>query len=280
MTVSVIIPAFDEEDTIGRCILSLKEQTDKPQEIIVVDDGSVDHTLLQLAKLKEQLPYLVILKQAHLGPAKARNLAASQAQGDILVFVDADMEFDREFLEKLVGPIREGLSMGTWTKEEKMANWDNLWARMWNLNEGLMYPIRISANAPDTGTDFRAIVKSEFDRVGGFNDIGYTDVYTLSRKLGYQPQAAGGAVCYHYNPDSLAKVWSQARWIGKNEYISGNLVRRIWSLWRYGIVNSLLSASHKTLAFRQPAFFVFKVVYDLAIWCSVILSFVGESKAK
>ncbi|MBI4039599.1 glycosyltransferase family 2 protein [Candidatus Daviesbacteria bacterium] len=280
MTVSVIIPAFNEQDTIVRCLFSLKDQTFPPLEIIVVDDGSNDDTFSQMQKLKDSLVYLKILQQAHQGPAKARNLAASYAQGDILVFVDADMEFDRHFLEMLTSPIINGTSQGTWTKEEKVANWDNLWARMWNLNEGWPEKSRIAVNASDKGTDFRAIVKSEFDRVGGFDDIGYTDVYTLARKLGYQPQAAPGAICYHYNPDSLTEVWVQARWIGKNEFISGNFIRRIWSLWRYGIVNSLLVAFTKSIITIQPAFVPFKLTYDLGIWCSVVLSFWGEPKIK
>lgn len=276
--ISVIIPAYNEQSYITACLDTIFNQTLKPTEVIVIDDGSTDKTV----QMVQSFPQVTLLRQSHLGTAKARNLGAFQAKGDILVFVDADMTFDNNFLLQLVAPIVEsqGYVKGTWTKEELVGNWHKLWSRMWNLNQGLAAGRRIPADAPDKGTDFRAIVKDEFERVGGFDDIGYTDVYSLWRKLGYRPQNAPRAVCYHNNPQTLMEVWQQARWIGKNEFISGSLARRLWSLWRYGPVNSLLTAMKVAAWQKQPAFVVFKIIYDLAVWVSVIKSFLKESKAK
>src|SRR3990167_165993 len=104
--ISIIIPAYNEAKYIGTCLSSLQGQNLKTKEIIVVDDGSTDDTLKVVNSLK-------ILHQNHRGAGAARNLGAKHAIGDILVFVDADMEFSPQFLEHLTLPIRQGESRGT-----------------------------------------------------------------------------------------------------------------------------------------------------------------------
>ena len=112
LSVSVIIPAFNEAQTIGLCLNSLKLQTDLPAEIWVVDDGSIDGTTQIVKKFNQVYKRVRLLTQLHLGPAKARNLAAGQAKGQVLVFVDADMEFAPDFLLALTRPIFSGKARG------------------------------------------------------------------------------------------------------------------------------------------------------------------------
>src|SRR4030067_2885578 len=102
--ISTIIPAYNEEDMIKSCLETLKKQSYSPVEIIVVDDGSLDST----RKIIEDFSSIKLLTQNHKGPGPARNLGASVAKGEILVFVDADMTFDRNFIRDLVKPIIEG----------------------------------------------------------------------------------------------------------------------------------------------------------------------------
>ena len=125
--ISVIMPAFNEEKSIGECLKSLKNQSYKPIEIIVVDDGSHDNTLKIISNLKSQTSNLKLLRQNHLGPGPARNLGASNSKGEILVFVDADMTFDKKFIKDLVKPIVEGKTIGTFSKNEMVKNKDNIW---------------------------------------------------------------------------------------------------------------------------------------------------------
>ena len=158
MKVSVIIPAYNEEKVIQYCLESLKNQTFKDLEVIVIDDGSTDKT-------KELIERAKLLTQNHKGPGEARNFGAKQAKGEILVFVDADMTFDRDFIKELVEPIVKGESKGTFSKDEKVSNWDNIWAKCWNINEGWEDGKRHPQNYPDTQKVFRAILKSEFDKV-------------------------------------------------------------------------------------------------------------------
>lgn len=291
MKVSVIIPTFNEEKDIDECLESLNNQTFKNLEIIVVDDGSVDNTLEVLSTLKITHPSfggknekLKILKQKHRGPGEARNLGAKEAKGEILVFVDADMTFDKRFIEELVDPIIKGQSKGTFSKEEYLKNKDNNWSLCWNINRGL--PIdRMHPNSyPDVQHVFRAILKEEFEKADGFESIGYVDDYTLSEKLGYKATAALGAVIYHKNPSSLIEVFKQARWVGKSEYkrrkIKNENLMRVLSIIRYSLPFSIFNGFVKSFKYNLPQFLIFKVIYDFAVELSLINSFYGEQRYK
>ena len=282
--VSAIIPVYNEEKTIGDCLKSLFKQTYKSLEIILIDDGSTDQTPQLIKRYREKnpsIPKIVILNQNHKGPGTARNLGAKYARGEILVFVDADMTFDKNFIKDLITPITEEKTIGTFSKNEMNANKDNIWSVCWNINRVLPLDRLIPSNYPNEAPVFRAILKKEFGRVGGFETSGqYTDDWSLSRKLGLKSNLAQGAIYYHSNPSTLGEVWGQARWIGKNEFISGTLLRRIKSTVRYSLPLSMLIGLFKSLITFNLNFLIFKVVYDLAIFTSVLKSFTGESKAK
>lgn len=286
--VSVIIPTYNEEKVIADCLKSLGEQSYKPLEIIVVDDGSKDKTLkivssFHFPKGNETFPVLSskILRQNHKGPGPARNLGAKHAKGEILVFVDADMTFDRDFIKDLTKPVIDSKTIGTFSKNEMNANRDNIWSRCWNINRGWPTDRLIPPDYPDTAPVYRAILKKEFDKVGGFAQTGeYTDDWSLSRKLNKKSTLAKGAVYYHKNPSSLKEVFKQARWIGKNEFISGTFVRQIRSLILYSAPISLVIAVYKSVFNFNFYFLLFKLIYDLAIFTSVAKSFLGERKSK
>lgn len=222
--VSVIIPVYNEEVAIGSCLESMSGQTLKPKEIIVVDDGSMDETWEVISGIKDIKNIKVIkIRQNHKGAGAGRNAGARKATKEILVFVDADMRFSPTFLEELTAPIREGKSRGTFSKSEFIGNWDNLWARFWNYQKGIYEPRAIPADYPETAPVFRAILKSEFEKAGGFDESrGYTDDWSLSQRLGYRATATK-ARYYHDNPASLREIFWQARWAAKRKYKLGIL---------------------------------------------------------
>ena len=280
MKLSVIIPTYNEEKVVGECIGSLGKQTYPDFETIMVDDGSTDGTLDILKALRGKINTLKILKQKHKGPGAARNLGAKEARGDILVFVDADMTFDRNFLKNLVRPIVSGSAKGTFSKYEYVSNWDNIWARCWNINEGWEEKKRHPKNYPDTQKVFRAILKKEFDKVGGFDPQGgYMDDWTLSKKLGYEAVSAPGAIFYHENPESLGEIFRQARWIGKRPYKLG-IVGDFVSLIRSSFPFSIIIGIFKSILSGNFAFLIFKPVYDFGIFMGVIEKLFGGKLAK
>lgn len=92
--ISVIIPVFNGEKTIRQAIMSaVCHQSDVYREIIVVDDGSTDRTpeILQGLQTEWQTEVPIrIFWQENAGPGAARNVALKKAQGDFIVFLDAD----------------------------------------------------------------------------------------------------------------------------------------------------------------------------------------------
>jgi glycosyltransferase involved in cell wall biosynthesis len=257
---TAILAVYNSDSTIEACLKTLVLQSQKI-EIIIIDDGSTDRTVELINQFidSNSSHQIKLLKQSHQGPAIARNFGAKHAQSDILLFVDADMTFDQEYVAKLIKPIKTGEVIGTYTIDERVSNWDNVWARCWNLQEGWAAKKRFPANPPRYGTDFRAILKSEFERVGGFDNLGYTDTWSLFNKLGKKPLSTN-ATCYHRNPSTLSSVYTQARWSAKRPYKHGFL-GSIYALLRTTLPISLIVGLAKFG--REPSFLVFKIVYDL-----------------
>lgn len=85
--ISVVIPAFNAENTLAACISSILRQTLPPSEIIVVDDGSRDHTAAVAEKFS---PAVKLLKQPNLGSAVARQRGTEAARSNHIAYLDAD----------------------------------------------------------------------------------------------------------------------------------------------------------------------------------------------
>ncbi|KAA9013037.1 glycosyltransferase family 2 protein [Sphingobium limneticum] len=88
--ISIIIPAFNAEQTIARTLASAQQQGGVEFEIIVVDDGSSDRTADIVAQIADRDRRIILLTQSNGGVARARNLALDQARGDLIAPLDAD----------------------------------------------------------------------------------------------------------------------------------------------------------------------------------------------
>ncbi|THF80791.1 glycosyltransferase [Cohnella fermenti] len=85
-TVSVVMAVHNGENYLARALRSLEEQSTRPDEIIVVDDGSTDQT----ARIVQSFPNVKYIYQNNHGPSKARNRAIGEATGDYIAIQDAD----------------------------------------------------------------------------------------------------------------------------------------------------------------------------------------------
>ncbi len=95
---TVIIPAFNAERWIARAINSILKQTIDNWELIVVDDGSIDHTTEVVKRFNDSR--ITIVSQSNAGPCAARNLGISRATGDYIALLDADDTYTPSFLER------------------------------------------------------------------------------------------------------------------------------------------------------------------------------------
>jgi glycosyltransferase involved in cell wall biosynthesis len=250
--ISVIVPAYNEARSIAACIDSLTRQT-LAHELVIVDDGSTDNT----AAIAEARGVRV-LRHPHRGAAAARNLGAVNTAGEVLVFLDADMTFAPDFLERLVAAIVATETMGTFTRDEFVGNFDHPWARFSNVLSGLPPGRRMPADHGRESDVFRAIRRDAFERVGGYDDVGAGEDSTLARKLGFRARLAEGAVCWHTNPEDAREVFASARWYGRSRVLPHT--KRDWLRLSPPIA---LARSIRS-AFRQHSlsFAVFQLVHD------------------
>ena len=90
MKLSIIIPVYNAENDIGRCVESIKTINEIDYECIIIDDGSTDNTWLKLKKYTENIPQFIIKHITNGGVSNARNIALNLSSGDKILFLDAD----------------------------------------------------------------------------------------------------------------------------------------------------------------------------------------------
>lgn len=101
--ISIIIPCYNIENYIEKCIESIENQTYKDIEIIAVDDCSKDGTLVKLKELQEKYSNLQVYQNdKNRGAAYSRNFAMKKAKGEYIGFVDSDDYITDDYYEKLM----------------------------------------------------------------------------------------------------------------------------------------------------------------------------------
>ncbi len=100
--ISVVVPVFNNEKYVNRCIDSILNQTYENLEVILVDDGSTDGSIKICEDWKQKDKRIKIITQKNLGAAAARNNGAKQATGDFVSFVDNDDWLRPEMYETMI----------------------------------------------------------------------------------------------------------------------------------------------------------------------------------
>ncbi|MGE5554983.1 MAG: glycosyltransferase [Methanocella sp.] len=212
--ISIIVAAYNNQDTIGECLKALLDQ-DYPQthyEVIVMDGVSQDRTV----EIAKQYPVKVI--SIRLNCPAAYNYAQKIAAYPILGFVDSDARVERLWLKKLVPHISEANvagvsgSIDTW-------NSDNPWARAIGYELKMRYQ-RIGRYTGRIATMNLLLKKAVVEEVGGWDEklpSQYdTDFGFRMTSKGYRIAYESSALCYHYNRPTLKAYYRQQRQYGKN----------------------------------------------------------------
>lgn len=203
---SVVVPAYNEERrlpaTLVQMLQYLDAQTD-PTEVIIVDDGSQDHTVEVVQPFADARADVRIIRNDHRGKGYAVRTGMLAAQGDFVLFSDADLATPIEEWEKLRGPLEEGVDVAIGSREGLGAQrlgepwYRHLMGRVFN------YLVRLVAVSgfQDTQCGFKAfrreVAHDLFRRVQLYGDAakpvkgsavtGFdVEVLFLARKRGYK----------------------------------------------------------------------------------------------
>lgn len=189
MTVSIIFPVRNEGENVRNTLDSLfSTRISTPFEIIIVNDGSVDHCCDFIKNYPER-ECITLIETAGIGAANARNEGAKRATGNIFIFCDAHLQFEEGWLDRLLEPLHLGQTdavspaIGSIHKVDFVGYGQTLKSNLrikWNEK-----PLGLKETAILPGACL-AIKRAVFEEVGGFEQgfhtWGHEDV-ELSIKL-------------------------------------------------------------------------------------------------
>ena len=107
---SVIIPLYNKQELIVNCLSSILSQTELPDEIVIVNDGSTDDSLESAKKFIEKNKNNIkinIINQVNSGVSAARNNGVLASRNNLIAFLDADDEWQPDFIEKMLKLIQQ-----------------------------------------------------------------------------------------------------------------------------------------------------------------------------
>lgn len=99
--ISIIVPIYNIEDYVERCVLSIENQTYKNIEVLLIDDGSTDNSGIICDNLSKKYDNIKTFHKINGGLSDARNYGISKAKGDIISFIDGDDYIDNDMIELL-----------------------------------------------------------------------------------------------------------------------------------------------------------------------------------
>lgn len=273
-TVSVIIPAHNEEKVIVGSVEALLSSTYRIFDIIVVDDGSIDDTYLVLKNNFQDEPRVKIMTQGNGGKASALNLGISKSDAEIIVALDADTLFLPDTMEKLIrgfvdervaaiaGNAKVGNRINLLTKTQALE-----YITSQNLDRRAFDAINCIPVVPGSVGAWRREAVLE---AGGFSSSTLaedSDMTLTLIKRGYRIIYENEALAFTEAPDSVAPFlrqrfrWMygtfQAVWKHRDAYLN----KKYGSLGLVGLPNMLIF---------QVLFPLFSPIMDLAL----IFSFV------
>jgi undecaprenyl-phosphate 4-deoxy-4-formamido-L-arabinose transferase len=125
--VSVVVPVFDEERTVGelyRRTAAALEELGRPAELIFVDDGSADGTFAELARLHEADPRVRVVRfKRNFGQHPAMHAGLARARGEIVVTMDGDLQNSPEDIPRLVAAVEAGADVASGRRVARHDSW-------------------------------------------------------------------------------------------------------------------------------------------------------------
>jgi cellulose synthase/poly-beta-1,6-N-acetylglucosamine synthase-like glycosyltransferase/peptidoglycan/xylan/chitin deacetylase (PgdA/CDA1 family) len=217
-SVSVVVPAYNEEIGIERAVRSLADSDYPRLEIVVVDDGSIDGTADIVASLG--LERVRLVRQDNRGKAAALNTGMRFADGEVLVMVDGDTVFEADTIRHLVRPLADP-EVGAVSGNTKVGNRGGLLGRWqhieyvtgFNLDRRMYEVLQFTPTVPGAIGAFRREALEEVGGMSGDTLAEDTDVTLAIGRMGRRVVYAEQARAWTEAPSTVAGLWRQRyRW--------------------------------------------------------------------
>jgi poly-beta-1,6-N-acetyl-D-glucosamine synthase len=234
--VSVIVPAYNEGKVIANCLNSILDSDYPCFEVIVVNDGSTDDTLIAIYKVQKKRarvgrrlvrkgkhpsePPLTVLNIRNSGKATALNTGLRAARGEIVFLVDADGIFGRDTIHRMLGGFT-AKEIGAVCGNDAPINLDRLLPRLINIqthvSTGLVRRALALINClPIVSGNIGAFRKAALDRAGLLRDGFIGEDLELTWRIhraGFKVNFVPGALVYAESPSTVKDLWKQrVRW--------------------------------------------------------------------
>lgn len=217
-SISFLIPAYNEENTIEGTVKSLVE-VDYPEnkkEIIIINDGSKDRTLEISKELEKKYNFVKVFDKENSGKANSLNKAIKIAKGELIAVVDADSYPKKDSVKKMIGHFDEE-GVAAVTSRVLVKNKKNWIEKFQVLDYSIIAWTRKLLDYVDsvyvTNGPLSIYKKSEVIKVGGFDPKNMTEDIEITWHLlseGYKTRMSYNAIVYTVVPDNL-NYWVKQR---------------------------------------------------------------------
>lgn len=211
MKLSIIIPVFNEEKTIGEIIKKIKKvPIGVDKEIIVINDGSFDNTKKILEELKKEFGFILLEHQKNQGKGAAIKTGLSKATGDFVLIQDADLEYEPNDYPFLLEPFLKKEAKVVYGSRNLLKNPRSSKSYFFG-GQFLTFIFNLFFNEKltDINTGYKVFAKEVFEKIElKENDFAFCEEITCKiKKLGYKIKE----VPIHYYPRNF-KEGKKIRW--------------------------------------------------------------------
>jgi glycosyltransferase involved in cell wall biosynthesis len=303
--ISVVIPLYNKDYSVERCLASILNQTTLPSEVIIVNDGSTDDSLEKVNKVIESVrgnyPLFILKDQSNQGVSAARNNGISLASSDYIALLDADDEWYPGFIEKMLEiidlhPARPIYTCvheirsdgGCYTPPQKFS--------ATNQSVGLIHEyFKHASHSALVNSSKVVLYKPAFNAVGGF-PVGETlceDLYLWSRlcERGEFVFSRYLGVCVNqlYDVSRESRVYARPYileyYSHRPQTMSGDLRKYLWTVYKNHLRLSILNGNRKEFFLRWkvgPCLFGLKSYLLLTYLCipSFLMKFAKRLRRK
>ncbi len=215
--ISIIIPVYNCEKTIKKCIDSILKISYPNYEVIIINDGSFDSTSIILSSYSDKIK---VVNTKNVGPSEARNLGVQASKGEYIAFADGDCVVDKEWLNELLKGFVSQEVVGVGGDQRSPCD-DSAFGR--NINKFMKAigfiadyvksdsnsndnKIREVKHNPTCNVIYKKKIFNEIDGfLKGFWPGEDVEFDFRARKKGYKLFYNADAVVYHYRADNLKK---------------------------------------------------------------------------